>query len=196
MSSGGYTPTIKTANNSLPISSTIPILDLSVLASSVDQALLSESPVAGALVNGAVYKIVSVVNNTSVLDVNSHYPTNGTLVSLWGENNPLSNNQNFLARKTSDGYFTFKSLADTTKVLDVQNGATADGTQIRVYSSNNGLGQKWSVVGDVSGTVNVKSALASKKSLDVNGGSSANGTKIQIWASNAGNAQKFRFIKQ
>lgn len=191
MSSGGYTPTIKTVSNTLPLSSTPPAVTLSTLSDRVDQALADYFE----LTNGGIYKIVSAVNNTSVIDVNSYAPVNETPVTLWSNNNPTSNNQKFLARKVGSAY-VFKSVADTTKVLDVYTGSSADGTKVQVYTFNNGNSQKWTIESAGGGYLNIKSLVGTNKSLDVNGGSTANGTKIQINTSNTSNAQKFKLVAQ
>jgi hypothetical protein len=193
MSSGGYTPTIKTAVNTVPLSTTPPNVPLTTLSARVDQAL--SDYLSTTLTNGGVYKIVSAVNNTSVIDVNSYYPVNETAVSLWSNNNPTTSNQKFLARKAGS-YYVFKSVADTTKVLDVYAGSAVDGTKIQAYTFNNGNSQKWTLENAGGGYMYIKSAVGTNKSLDVNNGSGANGTKIQIWTSNTSNAQKFKLVAQ
>ncbi|MGN7783689.1 M60 family metallopeptidase [Niabella sp. 22666] len=151
---------------------------------------------AGLIENGATYKIVSAVNNSSILDLSGGgVPANGTVVALWTANNPLSNNQKWLLRSLGNGEFALKTLADTAKVMDVRSGASANGTQIQVYSYANAAAQRWTpaYVGD--GYYNLSPACATDKNLDVNGGFSTNGTKIQIWTKNTGNAQKFKLVK-
>ncbi|MCZ4244291.1 DUF3472 domain-containing protein [Pedobacter punctiformis] len=192
MSSGGYTPTIKTSNT-VPLLTTPPSVPLTTLSARVDQALADYA--GSSITNGGIYKIVSAVNNSSVIDVNSYTPVNETPVTLWSNNNPTSNNQKFLARKTGS-YYIFKSMADTTKVLDVYTGSSVDGTKVQVYTFNNGNAQKWAVESAGGGYVYLKSAVGANKSLDVNGGSTANGTKIQIFTSGTSNAQKFKLVAQ
>jgi len=195
MSSGGYTPTLKT-ENTVTLQTGGPSLDIVSLNARIDQALGLVGPSNFPLEDGAVYKIISAVNNNSVLDVNSHRPINETLVSLWSSNSPLTNNQKFLARKVSGGYFVFKSMADTSKVMDVKFGSATNGAQIQVYNFNNNSNQKWAVMNADGGYATIRSALGTNKAIDVNNGSTNNGTKIQLWTSNLSNSQKFLFVKQ
>ncbi|TKC04185.1 RICIN domain-containing protein [Pedobacter frigoris] len=149
-----------------------------------------------AIENGAFYKLVSAVNNTSVLDVNSSTPVNGTLVSLWANNNPTSNNQVWKVRKVAGGYYTLKSKSDTTKVLDVTGGGSVNGTQIEVYTSNSSNAQKWTLDDAGGGYYYLSPVCAPGSNLDINGSFTANGTKVQIWTKGTGNSQKFKLVKQ
>jgi len=189
----------KTANVSGTATSLEPvyteIANLNLPQPPVEPSNLTEDNMASGIVNGGIYRIVSGINNSSVLDVNSNTPVNGTLVSLWSANNPVTNNQRWLARPAGNGYFILKSMADTTKVMDVTGASSANGTQITVYTYHGGTAQQWkpTFVGD--GNFNLSPACATDKNLDVNGGSVANGTKIQIWTKNPTNAQKFKLVK-
>lgn len=146
--------------------------------------------------NGAYYKIVSALNNTSVLDVNSNAPTNSTIVSLWSQNNPGTNNQLWLLRRLSGGFYTLKSKADTTKVMDVSGGGSANGTQIIVYQNSGSNNQKWSINDVGNGYYTLSPLSVPNSNVDVNSGSTSNGTKIQIWGAGSGNNQKFKLVKQ
>jgi hypothetical protein len=191
MSSGGYTPTVKTAQNTVSLLTTLPGAPLSTLSARIDQALTDYAP--GSITNGGIYKIVSAVNKTSVINVNSYTPVNKTPVSLWSNNSPTSNNQEFIARKDGS-YYVFKSIADTTKVLNV--GSSVDGAKVQAYTFNNGNSQKWALENAGGGYLYIKSALGTNKSLDVKDGSTASGTKIQIMSSNTSSAQKFKLVAQ
>lgn len=171
------------------------IANLNLPQPAIEPSTINEDNV-GLIENGATYKLVSAVNNSSVIDLNSYTPVNGTLVSLYQNNTPSTINQQWKLRSAGNGYFTFKSLVDTTKVLDVTGGVSTNGTQIEVYNSNNGNAQKWALkyVGD--GYYNLSPACATGSNMDVNGGYSANGTKIQIWTASTANAQKFKLVKQ
>lgn len=172
------------------------IANLGLPQPGIEPSTLNDDNIGNLLENGATYQIVSAVNNTSVLDVNSYTPVNGTLISLWSKNSPSSNNQKFKLRHTGAGLYAIKSIIDTTKVFDVTGGFSANGTQIEVYNNNSSNNQKWAItyVGD--GYYNLSPANAPNSNLDVNGGSTANGTKIQIWTKSTANSQKFKLIKQ
>ncbi|MGE8377205.1 MAG: RICIN domain-containing protein [Sphingobacterium sp.] len=160
----------------------------------VDPSLFtdSERPI---LENGAIYQIVTALNNSSVIDVNSSAPSNGTLVSLWSKNTPASNNQKFIARKQTDGTFVFRSSADSTKVLDVQGGSASNGTQIIVYTYHGGSSQKWMPLNSGNGYISLKSSVGTNSYLDIYSSNTSNGTKVQIWTAGTGNNQKFKFVK-
>lgn len=183
-------------DNSLNIYNAVAALNLPSPSYDLSQLTDSYTPGQTLIENGSIYQIVSAVNNSSVVDVNSHTPANSTPVTLWSKNNPASNNQKFLARKVSGNQYVFKSMADTTKVLDVQGGGSADGTTIIVYGYHGGNAQRWDVADAGAGYVYLKSAVGANKSLDVKNGATANGTLMQIWTSGTGNSQKFKLIKQ
>ncbi|OPB90302.1 hypothetical protein BAS06_08200 [Elizabethkingia miricola] len=193
MSSGGYTPTIKVQSAAIPLSTTPPAVNLEELKKRVDQAITKQPQ---SIIDGGIYKIVSAVNNSSVLDVNSYTPTNGTTVSLWSGNTPVTNNQKWIASKNSDGSYTFKSMANNTKVLDVKDNNTSNGASIIVYENTGGDNQKWNISSAGNGYYNIIPKIAADKNLDVNGGFTANGTKIQLWTKGTGNSQKFKFELQ
>ncbi|MCD2422087.1 M60 family metallopeptidase [Niabella pedocola] len=171
------------------------IANLGLPAPTVDPTTLNEDNI-DLLENGANYKIISAVNNTSLLDVNSSGPVNGTLVSLWSNNTPTTPNQVWKLRVLPNGYYVFKTLADTTKVMDVTGGASANGTQIEVYNYTNSTAQQWQLNYAGNGYYNLTPACAPGKNLDVNGGAVTNGTKIQLYGAHTYNSQKFKLVKQ
>jgi|GEM_PF-163266 len=184
-------------DNSLNIYASIAALNLPTPPYDLSLQTDSYTPNPTVLIeNGGIYHLVSAVNNSSVVDVNSHTPVNSTAVTLWSKSNPLSNNQKFLARKVTSTEYVFKSMADTTKVLDVQGGSATDGTPIIVYNLHGGNSQKWKVTDAGGGYVALKSAVGTNKSLDVRNGATSNGTVMQILTSSTSTAQKFKLIKQ
>lgn len=159
----------------------------------IEPSTLSEDNTSGTLVNGGIYKIISLINNSSVIDVNSTTPVNGTAVTLWTSN--TGNNQKWLARKNSDGTFVLKSMADTTKVLDVPNSATSLGTAVKVWSYGATNNQKWKVEPKGNNVFSLAPAHAPSIRLDVNNGVATNGTSLIIWSTTGNNNQNFRFDK-
>ncbi|WP_316788614.1 M60 family metallopeptidase [Pedobacter frigoris] len=146
--------------------------------------------------SGSTYKIISAVNNTSLLDVTASGTSNGTTVALYSNNNPSTLNQQWKVTSVGSGYYKLQPLHALTKVMDVTGAGTANGTQIQLYNDDSSAGQKWVIRSVGSGYYSLVPACAPDKQLDVNGGFSANGTKIQIWTTGTGNSQKFQFIKQ
>lgn len=158
-----------------------------------EPSTLTEDNVSANIVDGGVYRIVSQVNGTSVIDCNSFSPVNGTAVTLWSSNG--GNNQKWLARKSTNGSFVLKSISDTTKVLDVTGGASISGTQVKMYTFGNSNNQKWNIAYQGDGTFALSPLHATNLSFDVNGGFSANGTILQVWNSHTEKSQRFKFEK-
>ena len=146
------------------------------------------------IVSGATYQLISGVNNSSVLDVNGSYTTDGTVVQLWTNNN--SNNQKWKVTGIGGGYYTLQPLNAPSSLLDVNGAGTADGTQVQIWTSNGGNNQKWLITDAGNGYYTLTPGNAPNSRLDVNGGGTADGTKVQIWTSNGGNNQKWKFVKQ
>ena len=144
----------------------------------------------------STYKIISAVNNSSVLDVTASGTTDGTKVELWSNNVPSSNNQKWKVFGLGNGYYKLLPLNAPTKVMDISGGGTANGTQVDIYTDNGTSNQQWKIVYAGNGYCTLIPASAPSSALDVNGGSSANGTKVQIYTANGGNAQKFKFVMQ
>jgi len=145
------------------------------------------------IISGATYQLVSGVNNSSVLDVNGSYTTNGTVVQLW--TNKGGNNQKWKMTSIGGGYYTLQPLNAPLSLMDVNGSGTANGTQVQIWTGNGGNNQKWLITSVGNGYYTLAPANAPGSRLDVNGSGIANGTKVQIWASNGGNNQKWKFVK-
>lgn len=146
------------------------------------------------LENGATYQIVTALNNSSVVNVSSSNPVNGTAVNLWS--NTGNATQKFLARKLSDGSYALKSLADTSKVLAVKGASGTAGALIHTYTFDNGVAQRWTPELSGGGYYLLKSSVASNRYMDIQSSGTANGTAILTWGKTSNNNQKFRFVKQ
>jgi hypothetical protein len=183
-----------TVNNSIVSLESVytEIANLNLPQPSIEPSDLTEDSVIP-IQNGGIYKIVSAINNSSLIDCNSGTPVNTTPVTLWADNN--GNNQKWLARSAGNGYFTFKSLVDTTKVLEVKNGSSSAGSLIQMYTANGSNAQKWQASSPDNIYYVLSPANATNLLLDVNNGSTANGTLLKLWTPNSGTAQKFKFTK-
>ena len=148
------------------------------------------------LVSGATYKIVSAVNNSSVLDVTGGSSADGTDVELWSDNSPTSTNQEWVVTSTSNGYYILQPVNAPGKVMNIDGGGTANGTQIIIWDNQGSSNEEWTITSVGSGYYNLSPASAPGSSLDDNGQGTANGNKIQIWTSNGTVAQKWQFVKQ
>jgi hypothetical protein len=144
----------------------------------------------------STYKLISAVNNTSLVDVSGSGTANGTLVALWSNNSPSTLNQQWKVTSVGSGYYKLQPLHALTKVMDVTGGLSTNGTQIQLYNDAGTNGQKWLIKDVGAGYYSLVPACAPLSQLDVNGGFTAGGTKIQIWTASTGNSQKFKFVKQ
>ena len=159
----------------------------------VDPTTLNED---AGIESGSNYKIISAVNNISLLDVTASGTSNGTTVSLYSNNSPSMLNQQWKITSVGDGYYKLQPLHALSKVMDVTGAATANGTQIQLYTDNSSTGQKWVIRSVGGGYYSFVPACTPDKQLDVNGGFSTDGTKIQIWTAGNADSQKFKLVKQ
>ena len=154
----------------------------------------SQSGSGSGIVSGATYQLISGVNNSSVLDVNGSYTTDGTVAQLWTNHN--GNNQKWKVTSIGGGYYTLQPLNAPSSVLAVSGTGTADGTQVQIWTSNGGNNQKWFLTDIGNGYYTLTPGNAPISRLDVNDGGTADGTKVQIKTINGGNNQKWKFVKQ
>lgn len=148
------------------------------------------------LESGANYKIISALNNSSLLDVNAAGTVNATPVILWPNTTPSSLNQQWKVTNVGGGYYKLSPLHALTKALDVKDAGTAAGTKIQIYDDNSTVAQKWQIKSVGGEYFVITPGNAPSKQLEVTGGSTTNGTTIQIAAPNLTNSQKFKFVKQ
>lgn len=182
----------------LPVAQSVydEIAALNLPVPTVDPTTLTDENTAG-IENGARYKIISLVNNSSLLDLNGSNTTNGAIVSLWSNNNPTTNNQVWrLKRSSTPGKYYIQSEADTAKVLNVRGAATANGTQIEIWQNTGSSAQEWKITPVAGGNFTLEPTNAPGKNLDIAGSGTANGTKVEIYTAGSSNNQKFKLVKQ
>ncbi|WP_143309075.1 RICIN domain-containing protein [Chitinophaga vietnamensis] len=172
------------------------IVNSSTQNGEVDFYFGGSAPADTGIVSGAVYKIVSTTNNSSVLDVTGSATADGTKVELWSENAPITANQQWMVTSTGNGYYKLQPQNAPAKVMNVTGNASADGTQVTIATDNGASGQRWKITAVGNGIYSLSPACATGSSLDVYANNTANGTKIEIWGSNTSPAQRFRFVKQ
>jgi hypothetical protein len=146
------------------------------------------------LVSGATYKIVSAVNNSSVLDVTSSGTANGTKVQLYTDNGTSA--QRWQITSLGGGYYKLQPGCAPGKMMDVSNSGTANGTQVQIYTDNGTNAQRWLITSLGGGYYSLSPACAPGSDLDDNAQGTANGNKIQIWGANGTVAQQWQFIQE
>lgn len=147
------------------------------------------------LPNGT-YKIISALNNSSLLEAANGGTTDGTFVQLFSNTSPSVTHQQWVLTNVGSGYYKLQPLNAPTKAMDVSGGSSANGTQIQIYSANGSAAQKWKITDVGGGYYTFSPGNATSSVLDLNNAGTANGTKVQIYTSNGTNAQKFKLIAQ
>ncbi len=142
-------------------------------------------------IDTAVYKIITVLNNSSVIDIKGASNSNKVNVQIYASNNSAA--QRFLIKYVSDGYYRIEN-ARSQKVLDVYGGKAVKGTNVWQYTYNGSNAQLWKIRKNTDGTYTFISKLGNF-ALDVSGGKTANSTNIQIYTNNNSKAQKFKLTK-
>lgn len=143
------------------------------------------------LTDGKIYKITSALDSTKVLEIAGSSRANKANLQLgtWSD----SYNQEFIARKNSDGTYTLVNY-QSNKSVDVVNNASLNGTNVQQYDTNGTMGQRFTVTESGNGYYQIASST-SGKALDVTAGSTANGANIQIYDANGSAAQQFSFTE-
>lgn len=144
------------------------------------------------VVSNGLYRIVSALDNTMVLDLYNGFFSNGTNVQLYQSNG--SNAQKWEITYLENGYYKISSLLDLTKVLDVEAAGVKNGTNVQIYDNNSSLAQQW-VIKDAGDGYFYIISNCNGLYLDVENGSSSNGTNIWMYEGNNSKAQKFKFVK-
>ena len=140
-------------------------------------------------IENGIYKIVSALNNSKVLDVEHANTSSGTNVSLYSKQN--SNNQKFKVTYIGEGYYKIEAIFSG-KVLDVAGGKNINGTNVQQWENNNTDAQRWIIKDAGNGYYSIISKC-NNLYIDVAGGKTDNGTNIQMYEGNGTLAQKFKF---
>lgn len=148
------------------------------------------------VVSGNNYKLVTFLNNSSVLDVTGGGTADGTKTLLWAAQVPPPNNQVWKVSAVGSGYYKLEPLHALSKALEVAGGSAANYAQIQIATYAGTNGQKWKLRPELGGGYELAPASAPSSRLDVKNASTANGAKIQLFQSNGNNAQKWRFVQQ
>ena len=117
------------------------------------------------LIDGEIYRIASALNPTYVLTVGDDSPYAGANITL--ETMSKSDEyQDFVARKNSDGTWSFLSYGSGL-ALDLRNGLSSAGTKVQTWTDNGTNAQKWSLYKFTDGTYSLTTALQEERVIDV-----------------------------
>ena len=155
--------------------------------------------------NGTM-RIVSALDNSTVVDITSGSSYDGTNVQLWHSNS--SNAQAFgflpLDPKLSaegqvdlaDGYYQISSSVNPSYCLDITDWSSLNGSKLQVWQRTGEQNQLFKITKQEDGFYRIENAW-SGKSLDVTDGCLIPGTPIQQWDSIADSAvQEWRIADQ
>lgn len=148
------------------------------------------------IVSGTNYKLVTMLNNSSVLDVAGGLTADGSRTILWNSSNPSPNNQVWKVSLAGSGYYKLEPLHALSKALEVAGNSNANYTQIQISTYTGATGQRWKLQPELGGAYELIPECAPLARMDVENANTANGAKIQLFQSNGHNAQKWRLIQQ
>lgn len=151
--------------------------------------ILPSSVVSGSIANGT-YKLVSAVNNYSVMDVNGASLSDGANVQLFQDNG--SSAQRFMITRQPDGYYTICN-AGSKKMLDCAGAGKYNGTNVQQYTANSSPAQRWKITNTGNGYYTL-TCKCNGLLVDVSGGRSINGTNIQMHTANGSAAQRWKLV--
>ncbi|MFD0704705.1 RICIN domain-containing protein [Alloscardovia venturai] len=140
------------------------------------------------LTDNQTVKIVSALNTSKSLDIESASSNDGLPIRLWGWNG--SNAQLYIARQVGNGTFTLVNKSSG-KVIDVAWNNTDNGASIDQYSSNNTSAQQWIVRKNTDGTYSFQ-GRGSGKFMEVPGANSTSGSYVKTYVGNGTTAQNWR----
>ena len=149
-------------------------------------------PVGQQTIEDGMYKIVTGVSNSSVLDIAGGSKENNANLQIWHDDNV--NQQKFQVTYLNNGYYKITAV-HSGKVLDVENAGTANLTNVWQHEDNGTDAQQWIIQDSGDGVYYYVISKCNGLYLDVNGGSSANGTNVQMYEGHGGASQKFKFQK-
>ena len=145
----------------------------------------------GSLVPGGVYTIGPTHAPGSVLEVKDGSTADRANVQLNRRREDSDGRQEWLLKKTKDGYYQFVSLLDRSKVLDAQAGGnSANGTNVFIFKNNLTANQKWKLAETENGTWAVLTSAKLTQGLDVSDGSAEDGANVRLWAYTQGTEQQ------
>lgn len=153
-----------------------------------------------------MFKIVSLLDESLVLDLAGARTINGIPIQLWNDNGTLAQRWRFSAAETvrqranrlasenvdvlQDGTYSIATLLFGKKVIDVPGASYTSGSNLWLYSDNGTDAQVWTVSHDSSGYITIKNTV-SGKALDVRNGNASQSSVVQLWDSNGTWAQKW-----
>ena len=98
-------------------------------------------------IDNGIYKIRSLVDDVSVLDIYDQSKENGANLEIWGDNSTL--NQKFNIKYMNDGTYTI-SAVHSGKYIDVEGASKENGANVLQWSYNGNNNQRW-IISQASG---------------------------------------------
>lgn len=153
---------------------------------------LGVTTLAGTVIDATRWYQVINQNSSKCLDDADFGTGNGSALQQWACNTPISTNQSWQFRPTSNGYYQVVSRhAPISWDVAGGAGATGDGTTVHLWTYGGGTNQQWMPVA-MGGGVYKFVARHSGKCLDVRDVSTSDGARLQQWTCSGGPAQSFR----
>ncbi len=138
------------------------------------------------------YHIVSALDNTMCLDVDSYQTVNGANVHLC---HSIDNPKQVFTVTWLGADKGYKIVCKNSgKCMDVEGASKKNGANVQQWEYVGGLNQQW-VINEVdNGAYYTIQARGGSYYLDVYEGKATDGKNVQMWAGNGTDAQKWRFV--
>ena len=138
-------------------------------------------------IEDGVYKISTVLKNTTVIDVLTN---DGIRVQLW--NSWDAEQQNFEIKYTDDGYYKIISKLNG-KVLAVESSNIQNGTAIIQRDEQGNDEEKWIIKDEGNKKFSIIPKCNNNFYIDVPSANTSDGTRIQLYEDNGTDSQRFQF---
>lgn len=141
-------------------------------------------------IKDGTYKMVSLIDNTSVLEISSGSKKENEELQLWTSS--ATTQQLFELKYDGEGYYEIKNK-ETGKVLGVESEKPSTHSKV-LQQTDKGLDtQKWVIKEQPNGGYGIASKCGNLY-IDVPDYKTGNGKKLQLWSENNTTAQTFNFI--
>ena len=141
-------------------------------------------------IENGTYKILSLLDETKVIDVKDGLTTQGANIQLYVDNN--TDAQKFEIQYGEDGYYTIINKKSG-KAMSTQDNNIKSGGNVFQGNQVSTDAQKWIIQKNSDNTYSIFSKQ-SELCLDIADAKNANGTNIWEYKYNGTNAQKFRLL--
>lgn len=146
------------------------------------------------VLNGTIYELEPVCAPGKRLEVRSGNTTDGSNVSIWGDNN--STPQRWRAELQSDGSYEMIPQHAAGARLNVTGAGTASSTNVDISADQNIPSQRFTLMSQTDGLYEIAPLHAPGLRLDVAGAANANGTNVRVYTDNSSSGQRWKLIRQ